>query len=277
MEVPSLLDDHNMSLPFNRPTALPPSLAMHYATPGDCESLSSLHWEAFSPAPGNIYWLSPDEKTAKEWITERQHLRLRNPNVRLLVIKERETGELVAYARWILPLGMKGPGEGLNLKGVEKTEEVVEHGAGDTGSRSSDDDNLSIEEKTRRLVQKVKSPEDGNREAFEDFLLQVLLTQNRHDADNMLCLEILCTSPRFQRRGAARALMEPFLGAADTQGISTWLESTPDGEGFYKKLGFKVVDELEFDMSKGGREFRGTHRLRCMKRDSEGAKEHRET
>jgi ribosomal protein S18 acetylase RimI-like enzyme len=79
-------------------------------------------------------------------------------------------------------------------------------------------------------------------------------------------LEVLCTSPRFERKGAARALLEPVLAAADTQGITTWLEATPAGKGFYEKLGFETVDILEFDLSIGGSGLKGIHHLRCMER-----------
>jgi predicted acetyltransferase len=109
--------------------------------------------------------------------------------------------------------------------------------------------------------------------------MKVFMACARHDADNMLCkcachksdhlfnrvvnqtgLSIICTAPEYQRRGAAKALMEPILKVADAQGIPSWLEASPDGVRLYENLGFKTVEELNFVLC-------GNHPMPCMVRE----------
>lgn len=63
-------------------------------------------------------------------------------------------------------------------------------------------------------------------------------------------LGLLCTSPKYFRRGAGRALLVPMLELADAQGLKAYLEATAAGRPLYEKLGFKQVDTLVFEDSK---------------------------
>lgn len=61
-------------------------------------------------------------------------------------------------------------------------------------------------------------------------------------------LSLIATSPSYQRRGAARALIEPLLAVADAQGLQTYLEATAAGRPVYEKLGFRAIDVLEYNV-----------------------------
>jgi GNAT superfamily N-acetyltransferase len=75
----------------------------------------------------------------------------------------------------------------------------------------------------------------------------------------------LCTHPDFERKGLARALVEPMLDVSKAEGIPVWVESSPKGRGFYGKLDFKLIEILEVDLSLGNKGLTGTHPLGCMK------------
>ncbi len=61
-------------------------------------------------------------------------------------------------------------------------------------------------------------------------------------------LSLLCTSPKYFRRGAAKALLVPMLEIADREGLRAYLEATPAGRPVYEKLGFREVDALRFEL-----------------------------
>jgi GNAT superfamily N-acetyltransferase len=48
----------------------------------------------------------------------------------------------------------------------------------------------------------------------------------------------------FRRRGIATQLVDTCLGAAAKQGLTTWLDATPDGATVYGPLGFKPTLQL---------------------------------
>ncbi|KAI1344688.1 hypothetical protein F5Y15DRAFT_363145 [Xylariaceae sp. FL0016] len=84
----------------------------------------------------------------------------------------------------------------------------------------------------------------------------------------MLGLSLICTAPRYFRQGAAKALILPMLEKADSAGLQTYLEATQAGKIVYEKLGFRAVDELEFDLGKlTHHKFDGMYKLSIMIRD----------
>ncbi|KAK5628705.1 hypothetical protein RRF57_004420 [Xylaria bambusicola] len=81
-------------------------------------------------------------------------------------------------------------------------------------------------------------------------------------------LSLLCTSPKYHRRGAAKALLTPMLAMADTAGLQCYLEATPGGRPVYEKLGFRTVEVKEFDIGAltSGR-MKGLYELSIMIRE----------
>ncbi|TGJ80217.1 hypothetical protein E0Z10_g8530 [Xylaria hypoxylon] len=81
-------------------------------------------------------------------------------------------------------------------------------------------------------------------------------------------LSLLCTSPKYHRRGAAKALLAPMLAIADAAGLRSYLEATPGGRPIYEKLGFRAVDVKEFDLDALTHgKMRGIYKLAIMIRD----------
>ena len=61
-------------------------------------------------------------------------------------------------------------------------------------------------------------------------------------------------------------LVEWGLDMADREGLPCWLQGTPQGRGLYSKCGFKIVGNMDIDMSKYGGE--GIYRYVCMLRSA---------
>lgn len=88
-----------------------------------------------------------------------------------------------------------------------------------------------------------------------------------HSLTMIAGLSLICTDPKYHRRGAAKALIVPMLDLADAQGIKAYLEATPAGKPVYEKLGFREVDALEFDLGKLTKNLDGIYKLSIMIRD----------
>jgi GNAT superfamily N-acetyltransferase len=54
-------------------------------------------------------------------------------------------------------------------------------------------------------------------------------------------LNLLCTLPRYRRRGAGTALTRWGINAARDEGAIVAVESSPMGEPLYHSLGFKLM------------------------------------
>ena len=81
-------------------------------------------------------------------------------------------------------------------------------------------------------------------------------------------LNQLATHPEHQGRGAAKMMLDWGLRKADEEGLATYLNATIEGRGVYKRRGFKVVKELEWNRVPWGGEGSDWHsskRLRCTK------------
>ncbi len=65
-------------------------------------------------------------------------------------------------------------------------------------------------------------------------------------------LRAIATLPEYQGKGCASMLLQSMLGKIDAEGAKAWLEATPQGQTVYAKFGWKVVDEMIFDLGKYG-------------------------
>lgn len=65
-------------------------------------------------------------------------------------------------------------------------------------------------------------------------------------------LRAIATLPEYQGKGCASMLLQSGLEKIDAKGAKTWLEATPQGQSVYAKFGWRVIDEIVFDLEKYG-------------------------
>ena len=73
-----------------------------------------------------------------------------------------------------------------------------------------------------------------------------LLTMFNHFLD----LKYMNTHPEHQRRGAGKLMMAWGVKNADSHGLVSYLEASPEGQGLYEKFGFVTEKVVDFDLSK---------------------------
>lgn len=65
-------------------------------------------------------------------------------------------------------------------------------------------------------------------------------------------LRSIATLPEYQGQGCASLLLQSGLERIDAESAKAWLEATPQGQTLYAKFGWKVVDEIVFDLENYG-------------------------
>ncbi|KAH8597030.1 acetyltransferase-like protein [Bisporella sp. PMI_857] len=67
-------------------------------------------------------------------------------------------------------------------------------------------------------------------------------------------LELLCTDPDWQGKGAAGKLLRWGIEKADAEEVESYIEASPAGKGVYERFGWKEADRLVVDV-RGQEEF----------------------
>ncbi|KAF3388566.1 hypothetical protein F1880_003321 [Penicillium rolfsii] len=159
-----------------------------------------------------------------------------NPQSRNFKAVDRETGAIIAAARWRVY-----PEDEILNKSVK---EIVE---------------AKLEPRVPELREDVARAfytmlNEGKRDIVE-------IEKDEHGRATKLMrrveLESLFTHPSYQRRGAAKALLQRCIQEADNLGLGVYLEATRDGQPLYEKCGFKTISSHTFEAAEFGGE--GTH------------------
>ncbi|KAL9109751.1 MAG: hypothetical protein Q9227_005620 [Pyrenula ochraceoflavens] len=97
-------------------------------------------------------------------------------------------------------------------------------------------------------------PPGANREAFMEFrrLLQgrreeVLTGEGR---PGVAFLDLMATSPHYQRRGAGKLLVQWGTALARERGLWAFVEASAQGEFLYRACGFEEMEEWRWDVSR---------------------------
>ncbi|KAI0912059.1 acyl-CoA N-acyltransferase [Ustulina deusta] len=237
-----------MALPFLPPASLDSSFTISCPTEADIDALSEVYFDSFMTDPGNTYWWSPDRDAMSEWLRTRIRKKMADRNVRHFQIVNQKEREVVAFARWDVPEGYEAQfGEWVG------SDDATENGA---------------EEAEPATAKTMAGPRGSNPELCQKFFALLSGLSKKWNAERMLGLSLLCTAPKYHRRGAAKALLTPMLALADAAGLRSYLEATPGGRPVYEKLGFRAVEVKEFDLDvlTGGK-MKGCYKLSIMIRE----------
>ncbi|KAH0359426.1 acyl-CoA N-acyltransferase, partial [Aureobasidium melanogenum] len=144
------------------------------------------------------------------------------------------TGEVVAYARWILPehLASVDPVVWPQAQVQEPTEDqMVEF---EKMSKDITDRGLRMDLLEYRSAQ------------LEEIDAKI------RESGPFLDLDYLATAPEYQRRGIGAMLLRAGLGVADAYGLKSFVTSSVAGIRLYQKHGFEVVETHTMDYSQFG-------------------------
>ncbi|KAJ8121007.1 hypothetical protein ONZ43_g2436 [Nemania bipapillata] len=193
------------------------------------------------------YWWGPIS-AIRLWSEERILRRFADPNTQQFKVVDDANGTVVAWAKWDPPSQMTGLAEGFVVYN-ETCQPIttsltpatqIERGGGKADGQAS----------TKRYA--PGPPEGSNSGLFKTFFDGIADMEKKYQAEKKLVLTHLCTRHNYQGRGIGSALLRSVLDLADREGLSAYLEATRVGLPLYRKLGYKVVDTLDFDRKEAG-------------------------
>ncbi|KAI1820426.1 hypothetical protein F4861DRAFT_61688 [Xylaria intraflava] len=225
-----------MALPFSVPASLDASFTMSRPTEADIDRLAQVYYDSFSTDPLNTYWWPSDRDAMFEWLHARIRRKMTDPSVRHFQVLS-DQNEVVAFARWDIPKGHEatfGKWIGIN-------------GGPDRSGGVPDEAATPAETPAPAAIPEL--PRGVDPSLCESFFSILPIMAAKWNAAQMLDLSLLCTSPKYYRRGAAKALLTPMLAIADAAGLRSYVEATPSGRPLYEKLGFRTVDVNDVDVT----------------------------
>ncbi|KAI0423959.1 hypothetical protein F5Y09DRAFT_354214 [Xylaria sp. FL1042] len=253
-----------MALPFLPPASLDSSFTISRPTSADIDALVEVYYESFLTDPGNTFWWSPDRDAMVEWLRERIRTKMVDRNVRHFYVVNQKDRTVVAFARWDIPKGYETQfGEWADGDDALDVSRVVAEDSAESTVTAA-----PVEETEPAAVRTIAGPRGADPELCRRFFAILSTLSKKWKAEQMLGLSLLCTSPAYYRRGAAKTLLTPMLALADAAGLRSYLEATPAGRPIYEKLGFRTVEAEEFDLDAlTGGEMKGCYKLSIMIRE----------
>lgn len=241
--------------------------------PDDIHALTIIQWAALTNNPliQTLYPKGPTLALA-DFTTSSYEKALRYPSVRLIKAIDDETGQIVAFAKWL----------SYRQDRIEPSESISERGAGE--AVQGDDE--------WRKTNKRSTPPDCYGRALNDWngrittMRKGILGNRRHvcrspSGHTLECyfacyspnlwgespslsriqttiltiirpavLDIIHTHPSQQERGAGTQLLKWGTDMADKEGSQCYLESSPVGYSLFEKCGFDDVTEMDIDLGK---------------------------
>ncbi|KAI1646274.1 acyl-CoA N-acyltransferase [Daldinia loculata] len=251
-----------MALPFPIPSSLSKGFSMSYCTAADVDIIADIYYDAFATDKRNAFWWPPNKEDMFTWMKRRIRRKMDDRSVRHFKITDDQSGDVVAFARWDIPEGYeKAFGEWVGNKetAVDVSQIVA---PGEVTGENPPANSAPVEAINPPVAD---YPKGSRPELCQVFFDALKVASDKHNADEMLGLSLLCTSPKYYRRGAAKALLLPMLAIADAHGLKSYLEATPNGKGVYEKLGFQEVDRLTFDLKElTGEEYGDPYQITIM-------------
>ncbi|KAI1806016.1 acyl-CoA N-acyltransferase [Daldinia bambusicola] len=255
-----------MALPFATPSFLAEGFSISYCTPADADIVADVYYEAFATDRRNTFWWPPNKEDMFAWMKRRILRKMDDRRVRHFKITDHKSGDVVAFARWDIPEGYgKAFGEWIGDEGSTiDVSQIVKAGKEDA-AEDTPTNSAPVEAINPPFAD---YPKGSKPELCKVFFDALKVASAKHNADAMLGLSLLCTSPKYYRRGAAKALLEPMLAIADAHGLKSYLEATPNGKGVYEKMGFREVDRLTFDLKElTGEDYGDIYHITIMVRE----------
>lgn len=155
-----------------------------------------------------------DHQAVEDWLAAREELWYKNPDQRIIAVREIASGKAVAYTRWSIP----------SPNNPETTARIPPP----AGSKA---------EIIAAFHERWKVMEQQYVDKSEDWTLVTVVTD-----------------PDYERKGCAGMMLRHILERADEAGVRVNVGSSRIGMPFYAKFGFKDVDELLMDFSDHGGE-----------------------
>ncbi|KAK0730199.1 hypothetical protein B0H67DRAFT_475633 [Lasiosphaeris hirsuta] len=211
-------------------TSVKPRIRVREATPADVPAMVDIHYDAFGPDvinqllfPGGVTQDARD-KLSLTFFPPAVPGAKPGPETTYMVaellpegVPDGGPGEVVAFAKWVL-FREQRPEEEWN---------------------------------TPRVVTAEMLGEGSNPEVFNSFIGAMHMAKvEQAKGDPYLYLNVLATTPKYQRLGAGSALLRWGTELADRLGLPSYLEASPYGYPAYKRHSYQDLVVIDFEITK---------------------------
>ncbi|EEH17758.2 hypothetical protein PABG_00321 [Paracoccidioides brasiliensis Pb03] len=233
-------------------------------SPSDAPVLGKIKSDAFETSTLTRYalcWAGTPRETVEKWYTDREEQDLQDPHQYTIisVLADPDTNGVT--------INNSGSGSGTvaghhnnNNRNTSNTtcrnRTVASWARFGIPHAKPKQGNGQMEEPEYKKLKKylMQNPPSGCHPGiYAAFRRGILEARERYlDEEKDYVLEILATSPAFERQGHASRLLKWGIEKAEADGARILLEATPAGLPLYQRLGWNVVDEMRIKLADHG-------------------------
>ncbi|PYH88651.1 acyl-CoA N-acyltransferase [Aspergillus ellipticus CBS 707.79] len=221
--------------------------SIRYATEQDAPNLANINVASFCHQalwgnlfPGDSTSTSTSDSDALPLKTARCLNKLVAPQVHVVAAVDDETGQVLGYARWVIP--------GAETSVVELSPEGAAVLAAHDGGKTY--------------------PPNVNKFIYERFWEMLKDKYGTYVKEDDFVLEFLATLPEAQGKGVGTALLRWGLERVDAANARVYLEATDDGYALYRKFGWEDLEKMRMDFGALGGQ--GEQTWVAMRREKRG-------
>ena len=220
----------------------------------DLSVIATIQWSALrdNPLIQTLYPGGPTPELAE--FTRASYERASTyPSVRIVKAVDDETGQIVAFAKWIIPKTSDRQTEEAASDDEANKDNcvVVEWGDRDSKmepspprcyTRALDDWNSKIAKMRKGIIGHTKHSCPSPKHSLSCYLACY--------STNLYVLDILHTHPSQQGKGAGASLLQWGTERADEVGAHCYVETPVAGYSLFEKAGFQTVTEMSIDLGR---------------------------
>ncbi|KLJ09486.1 hypothetical protein EMPG_15102 [Blastomyces silverae] len=257
-------------------------------SPADAPVIGKIKTDAFESSTLSRYsfvWEGSGKAIVEKWYTDREEQDLQDPNqITIISVPTDQSTDLVN--------GEHRTSAGSPDKSHDRnSHHNNQNDAGNTHARTvaawarfatphpkpkNPDGSQEEPEYKKKKQYLIDNPPPGaHPELFTELRRQMVARRKKYlDEEKDYVLELIATSPAFERQGHASRLLKWGIEKADAENARVFLEATPAGLPLYERLGWRTVDTIRIKLADYGIDAEGDGGgyaiLHIMIRDPQG-------
>jgi GNAT superfamily N-acetyltransferase len=221
------------------------------ARPEDVPELTSVYFASFIDSFSmSMFPRTPEVRT---WWEGDLGQAFTDPHARMIKVVDDESGEIAAFAKWVLPA----------TDSEHKEDEPLPEWPEGSDKELCQNFFSGLLETKKRLM--------GSRAYYCKCRLSATTRYSVSDDNGFVDLEMLATHPKYQKKGAASMLIRWGTELADAADMPAYLDGSPVGVALYRRYGWVEKDVVVPEVNEPGSQERWEKRYLCMIREPKAA------
>ena len=227
--------------------------AVDFVEAVDLATIATIQWSALrdNPLIQTLYPRGPTSELVE--FTAASYERTRTyPSVRIVKATDDETGQIVAFAKWIVYNDHEQQSDQVDVEGeVDKDDPVVREWSNKEAKTQKPPPHCytrALNDWNNRIVKMRKSILDHRNHSCVSRSKHSLSCYFACFSMSLHVLDILHTHPSQQGKGAGACLVQWGTDMADKNGSQCYVETPVAGYSLFRRTGFQNVAEMSLDL-----------------------------